>query len=235
MSKEVMKSEERKDLVIANEQEEFFSDMGAEDFNVPFTRVLADMSDVVKDGTHKAGMIFNTGSGEAVEEATVVLVRRPEKTITVRTDTGDFVASYPFTREKLAELTVRQDGLKRWDRDDNGVYETWNYYILNLDTEEISICPMLSTNFSVAKAWNTRLRLQKNYAPSQIMWKLSTKEVPNGKKTYWKFETPRFAGPVPEDKVEVVGFAKEMFENATVDHAKGYEKEVDDDVADSNF
>lgn len=219
---------EEKGLAVAQEQEEFFAEMSTDDFNVPFTRVLADLSAVVKEGTFKAGLIYNTGSGEAVESIEVVLVRRPEKTITVRTDDGEFVASYPFTREKLMELTNSQDGLKRWDAEGNLVYETWNYYILDVNTEEISICPMLSSNYSVAKAWNTRLRLQKKYAPSEIVWRIATKESGKGKKTFWMFDTPKFAGEVPEDKVDAVNFAKEMFENATVDHSKAFEKEAED-------
>ena len=206
--------------------------MGSEDFNVPFTRVLADMSAVVKDGTHAAGLIFNTGSGEAVSDMEVVLVKRPDKTITVRTDDGEFVASHPYTMEKLAELTVTQDGLKRWDSEGNSVYETFNYYILDINTEEISICPMLSSNYSVAKAWNTRVRLQKKYAPSQMIWKLSTKESGKGKKTFWMFASPSFVSEVPEEKKVTVEFAKEMLQTATVDHSKGFEKESDAEKSD---
>ncbi len=214
-------------LARVQEQDDFFSEMGGEDFNVPFTRVLADMSAVVKEGTFAAGLIFNTGSGEAVSDMEVVQVKRPEKTITVRSDDGEFVASYPFTMEKLVELTATQDGLKRWDSEGNLVYETWNYYILDMNTEEISICPMLSSNYSIAKAWNTRMKLQKKYAPSQMIWKLSTKESGKGKKTFWMFASPSFVSEVPEDKVNVVDFAKEMFRSATVDHSKGFEKEAE--------
>ena len=235
---------EKKDLVVkettevamarVNEQEDFFSEMGTEDFTVPFTRVLADMSSVVKEGTHAAGLIFNTGSGDAVSEMNAVLVKRPEKTITVRSDDGEFVASYPYTTEKLAECTATQDGLKRWDAEGNSVYETWNYYIMDIDTEEISICPMLSSNYSVAKAWNTRVRLQKKYSPSQMVWKLSTKESGKGKKTFWMFANPSFVGEVAPDKIEVVNFAKEMFQTAKVDHSKGFESETDDSTVESS-
>ena len=235
MMTDLVKKETEVALARVQEQDEFFSEMGTEDFNVPFTRVLADMSAVVKEGTFAAGLIFNTGSGDAVSDIEVVQVKKPEKTITVRTDDGEFVASHPYTMEKLAELTVKQDGLKRWDGEGNSVYETWNYYILDIDTEEISICPMLSSNFSIAKAWNTRMRLQKKYAPSQIIWKLSTKESGKGKKTFWMFANPSFVGEVPEEKVEVVNFAKEMFQTATIDHSKGFEKESDVDVKNSEF
>jgi len=223
-------------LAVTQEQDDFFSEMGSDDYNVPFTRVLADMSAVVKDGTHKAGLIFNTGSGEAVETMEVVLVKRPEKTITVRTVDGDFVASYPFTTEQFADLTIKQEGLKRWDGEGNSVYETWNYYILDINTEEISICPMLSSNYSVAKAWNTRVKLQKKYAPSQMVWRLSTKEKPNGKKSFWMFDSPRFVGEVPTEKETVVEFAKEMFKTAKVDHSKAFEAEKEDfEVEESEF
>jgi len=236
---------EKKDLVVKEtealavarvaEQDDYFSEMGNDDFNVPFTRVLADMSALVKDGTFNAGQIFNTGSGEAVDEMNVVLVKRPDKTITVKTSDGEFVGSYPFTVGKLAELTARQEGLKRWDSEENLVYETWNYGILNLETEEISLCPMLSSNYSVAKAWNTRVKVQKKYAPSEMVWKLSAKEKPNGKKSFWMFNSPSFVGEVPEDKREAVAFAKEMFQTAVVDHSKGFESESDDTIEDSDF
>ena len=230
--KSLVKKDEAEMAVVVQEQDDFFSEMGSEDFNVPFTRVLADMSAVVKDGTHAAGLIFNTGSGEAVSDMEVVLVKRPDKTITVRTDDGEFVASHPYTMEKLAELTVTQDGLKRWDSEGNSVYETFNYYILDINTEEISICPMLSSNYSVAKAWNTRVRLQKKYAPSQMIWKLSTKESGKGKKTFWMFASPSFVSEVPEEKKVTVEFAKEMLQTATVDHSKGFEKESDAEKSD---
>ncbi len=228
---------EAQELVLARvkEQDDFFSEMETEDFSVPFTRVLADMSALVKDGTHAAGLIFNTGSGEAVSDLEVVQVKRPEKTITVRTDDGEFVASHPYTMEKLAELTVTQDGLKRWDTEGNCVYETWNYYILDLNTEEISICPMLSSNYSVAKAWNTRMKLQKKYAPSQMVWKLSTKESGKGKKTFWMFASPSFIGEVPDEKAGAVDFAKEMFQTAKIDHSKGFEAETVEDAEKSDF
>ena len=234
MSKELTKKEQS-DLAVVQEQDEFFSEMGTEDFNVPFTRVLADMSALVKDGTHAAGTIFNTGSGEAVSDLEVVLVKRPEKTITVRTDDGEFVASYPYSMETLAKLTTSQEGLKRWDEAGNSVYETWNYYIMDINTEEISICPMLSSNYSVAKAWNTRARMQKKYKPSQIIWKLSSKESGKGKKTFWMFANPVFVGEVPAEKVGAVNFAMEMLQTATVDHSKGFEKEADSGAEKSDF
>lgn len=226
MKNDLVKKDEEVSLAVVQEQDDFFSDMSSEDFNVPFTRVLADMSALVKEGTFAAGLIFNTGSGDAVESMNVVIVKKPEKTITVRTDDGEFVASFPYTMEKLAELTATQEGLKRWDADGNSVYETWNYYILDIDTEEISICPMLSSNYTVAKAWNTRVRLQKKFAPSQMVWKLSSKESGKGKKTFWMFAAPTFVGEVPEDKVATVEFAKEMFKTAKVDHSKAFESDT---------
>lgn len=226
--KELMKQEEQA-LAVKQEQDAFFADMGKEDFNVPFTRVLADISSPVKDGTHAAGLIYCTGSGEAVADMNIVLVRPPEKTITVKTSDGEFVASFPYTRDKMEELTTHQDGLKREDADGNSIYETMNYYILNVDSGELSILPMLSSNYSVAKAWNTRIRMKKNLSPSEMIWNISTKEKPYKKSTYWSFDIPKFIGKVDEDQAELVQDAKEMLQDAKVDHSKAHEAEPADD------
>lgn len=220
MANEVAKVSEEKAVAIAAERDDFFSEMEGGDYNVPFTRILAEKSGPVQDGLCEEGTIYNTGTGEAVEVLDVVVLRRPNKSITVRGPMGDFVASHEFSKEKLAELTARQDGLKRYDSDGNGIFETWNYLIFDLATSTVSMLPMSSTNYAVAKNWNTRMRLMSQYSPTNVVWHLSVAERAKGKTKYHLFAAPTFVGTVPEDMQAVVDEAKAIYANATADYAK---------------
>jgi hypothetical protein len=196
--------------------------MGADDFALPFIRILGDLSPQVKKSKAeyiegaRPGMLFNTVSKKLYdgEKGVQVIPCYYKREYVEWTDRGEGsgapVAVHPANTDLLNQ--VQRDGMGK-DRLPNGNYleNTASYYVIVLSDDgsaETALITMKSTGLKTSRQWNSMIssiKLQgKNglFTPAMYShtYHLTTVERSNNKGTWntWSIEK---VGPVEDAAV----------------------------------
>ena len=190
-------------------------EMGAEDFALPFLRVLGQLSPEINKRDAKyiegaeAGMIFNTVTKQVYDgEKGINIIPCYYKREYVEwsdrgTGTSAPVAIHPSTRDIINQ--AKRDASYK-DRLSNGNYleNTASYFVLTEDMQT-ALVTMKSTQLKVAKNWNTMMNTLKIkgknglFTPAAYshVYNLKTVEQSNDKGTWFGWSVEK-VGPVQE-------------------------------------
>ena len=223
-----------------------FSNMGSEDFALPFLRVLGQLSPETNKRDAKyvegaePGMIFNTVTKQLYdgEEGVSVIPCYYKREYVEWSDRGEGtsapVAIHSVDSGIIKEAT-RDASYK--DRLPNGNYleNTASYFVL-IETGEAALISMKSTQLKVSRSWNSMMNSIKlkgkngMFTPAAYshVYNLSTVQQSNDKGTWFGWNVQKI-GPVQDKNLyeSAKQFASSVG-NVQVKHGEGETKSKDD-------
>ena len=136
------------------------------DLKPAFLNVLQAGSPEVlaEDSTLKAGMLYNTGTKEAVKgsEGLIIIPVKTEHLFVEwipRSQGGGFVATHKPESDIVLKAKAESKKFGKYSVGDHDLVETFYIYALNVATRSYMIFPLASTKIGPYRDWNTETRL----------------------------------------------------------------------------
>lgn len=213
------------------EQETGFEDTTSDDYALPFLKLLQKNSPEVDEDSGsavdgaKAGMYFDTGTGDLVEEAEVIPCHYHRAMVEWRDrdEGGGFVAQHPPGTEEGLERDKSGRFLL-----DNGNYlaDTRYFFCLRLtpdgDTLPV-VVSFTSTQIKKARNWLTKMQNMKATAPGGRRYTLPmfanvyrlTSVAESNDQGSWKGYKVELVGPIQDAALaQAAKDARDMFKNS---------------------
>lgn len=213
---------------------EGFEGTTADDFAIPFLVLLQKMSPQCDPdaGAHvpgaAAGMFYDAGTGEVLEEVRVVPCHYHRAMVKWRPDRGGFAGQEEPGYEAGLPRKKRDDGSEAgvWvDAEGNEVADTRYFFVLRL-TDDGDALPVIlsftSTQTKKARTWLTRMQAIKATGPNgkftppmyAHVWRLTSVPEQNEQGT-WRGYKVDVEGPITDaDLFRTAKEAREMFKQA---------------------
>lgn len=210
-TKDVSKvSETQNQIALATSFEDFqgagFSETQTDDYQIPFLRILAQLSPQVnkREGAYvegaEAGMLYNTVlnkvyDGEKGLECIPCHYNRRFVEWVARENGGGYVASYDPT-DPIVKTTTKNDRGQDILPNGNTLTNTAQFFVMLLDPDEgftKAIITMSSTQLKKARRWNTQMQSLKERGKNGLfilpmmshIWKLTTVPESNDKGSWF--------------------------------------------------
>ena len=210
-TKDVTKvSETQNQIALATSFEDFqgagFRETQTEDYQIPFLRILAQLSPQVnkREGSYvegaEAGMLYNTVlnkvyDGEKGLECIPCHYNRRFVEWVARENGGGYVASYDPT-DPIVKTTTKNDRGQDILPNGNTLTNTAQFFVMLLDPDEgftKAIITMSSTQLKKARRWNTQMQSLKERGKNGLfilpmmshIWKLTTVPESNDKGSWF--------------------------------------------------
>ena len=210
-TKDVTKvSETQNQIALATSFEDFqgagFSETQTDDYQIPFLRILAQLSPQVnkREGAYvegaEAGMLYNTVlnkvyDGEKGLECIPCHYNRRFVEWVARENGGGYVASYDPT-DPIVKTTTKNDRGQDILPNGNTLTNTAQFFVMLLDPDEgytKAIITMSSTQLKKARRWNTQMQSLKERGKNGLfilpmmshIWKLTTVPESNDKGSWF--------------------------------------------------
>ena len=210
-TKDVTKvSETQNQIALATSFEDFqgagFSETQTEDYQIPFLRILAQLSPQVnkREGSYvegaEAGMLYNTVlnkvyDGEKGLECIPCHYNRRFVEWVARENGGGYVASYDPT-DPIVKTTTKNDRGQDILPNGNTLTNTAQFFVMLIDPDEgftKAIITMSSTQLKKARRWNTQMQSLKDRGKNGLfilpmmshIWKLTTVPESNDKGSWF--------------------------------------------------
>ena len=210
-TKDVAKvSETQNQIALATSFEDFqgagFNETQTDDYQIPFLRILAQLSPQVnkREGAYvegaEAGMLYNTVlnkvyDGEKGLECIPCHYNRRFVEWVAREKGGGYVGSYEPT-DPIVKTTVKNDRGQDILPNGNMLTNTAQFFVILLDPDEgftKAIITMSSTQLKKARRWNTQMQSLKERGKNGLfvlpmmshIWKLTTVPESNDKGSWF--------------------------------------------------
>lgn len=172
-----------------------FENMGAEDFQIPFLRILQALSPQVDEDSDeyvegaKQGMFFNTVTSRLYGRTIEVIPLMYKKVwLEWAPNRGGLVA-----RHDPGSIEVDKSDFSKWKHGENDVAEHHVFYVLCADhlDEGPMVFSLSSSGIKHARNWNTQLMLTKLPSGSRApffssVWRMETVKNQNDQGTWYQ-------------------------------------------------
>jgi hypothetical protein len=210
-----------------------FEETCSDTFKTPFLKILQAMSPECKKGGvdyiegAEQGLFCNTASKKVMEELDIIVLKIQHNLVVWKPERGGFVGVFDKAMEN--EIVVRQEGMKKYDKEGNEVCDTISLFCINAnDYSDICVYPMSNASMKHAKTFATRMRqlkLNNNKLAGVTfagVWNIKTVLEENNKGSWYSIGgTPSFKRFITKDEFEnLVKPSLEKIEKAETDYSQ---------------